>query len=274
MLITILGVILCAVLGAVIGSFLGVVLDRSFREEQFYKGRSYCEACKNQLSVIELIPIFSYIYLRGKCKYCYAKIPSHLFIFEVILSLSFGLIFFVFARSLFSPSLSVLISFIFALLLCALLTYIFISDLKYMAISTYCFIWLFVLYVFGVLANVYIIEMPIFHQLFFSNYLDHLYGAIAMLAFFWPTYYLSKEKLMGEGDVYLGFLFGLFLGFKLSLVMWFISFLTGAIIGLLLIAISKKSFKSALPFGPFLVIGFIAAIFWGQYLSDLLFYYL
>ena len=143
-----------------------------------------------------------------------------------------------------------------------------------MAISTFCFGDLFVLYLLGMAINQYLINLPIVDLLFFNNYWDHFYGALAMFLFFWLTYFLSKEKLMGEGDVYLATLFGLFLGFKLSLVMWFLAFLIGALFGLALIFTRKKSFKSALPFGPFLIIGFVLAIFYGDLFASLLLYYI
>ena len=74
---------------------------------------------------------------------------------------------------------------------------------------------------------------------------------------------------MGEGDIYLSAILALFLGSVLSIVMWFVSFFTGAVTGVALVLVHRKKLKSKIPFGPFLIIGFVVSFLFGSVLFDL-----
>ncbi len=146
---------------------------------------------------------------------------------------------------------------------------IFLSDLKYMLISDWQFIIVgllylagFVIYFFGDVSSL---------SIFYADLYSHFAGALLMVAFFGGIVLFSREKLMGQGDIYLAGILGLFLGFYLSIVMWFIAFLSGALIGVILISSRLKKFKSAVPFGPFIILGFFVSLFFG---STLIEYYL
>jgi prepilin signal peptidase PulO-like enzyme (type II secretory pathway) len=93
---------------------------------------------------------------------------------------------------------------------------------------------------------------------------DHLFAALFAFGFFFIIWAISKGKWMGFGDVKLALFMGLFLGWPNILAALFFAFISGSIIGLILIALQKKKMKSEVPFGPFLVAGTFFALFWGE----------
>ena len=99
-------------------------------------------------------------------------------------------------------------------------------------------------------------------------FLGSLFMAILIGAFFWGPIILTKGKGMGGGDVKLGAFMGLMLGFPSSLVALIFAFFTGALVSLILIVFRKKHFGQTIAFGPFLVMGALIALFWGQIILD------
>lgn len=252
-----------------IGSFLNVVIDRVIRGEQFIKGRSYCESCKHELGTKDLIPLFSYIFLKGKCRYCGAPISKLLPITELITALTYSFItYWYFFLSDFSINSSVfklesLLFLLFVYILFTALILLFFSDLKYKLIPDIYTIILAVNYIFFALFY-FIFKPEIYsYSILFTPLSSHLFSALSMLVFFGLLYILSRKKALGEGDIYLSAVLALYLPLVLSIVMWFASFLLGAGIGLMLLVIYKKNRKYAVPFGPFLILGFLVALLWG-----------
>lgn len=260
------------VIGSALGSFGSVVVDRMNRDESFIKGRSYCEKCKHVLSSKDLIPLFSYLSLGGKCRYCKKNIPIELFISEIFFGLSIAVVgSFFFFNFLYTEALVFVqvLKLIWFVILVFNLLLIFLSDLKYMLISDWQFIILGLVYAIGF--GIYILFGGSGLSIFYADINSHFAGALLMVAFFGGIVFFSKERLMGQGDIYLAGLLGLFLGFYMSIVMWFLAFLSGALVGVLLISSRLKKFKSAVPFGPFLILGFFLALFFGTTLIE---YYL
>lgn len=266
-----------AVLGALFGSFINVVVDRSFHDESFLKGRSHCDSCKQPLKVLDLIPIFSYVVLGGKCRYCKSIIPAGNLSVEIVSSLTFFFfgIFLVgrFPNNYLFINLFTIQNFLFLLFWISLLVsllIIFVSDFKYMVISTSHFLALMIIYVFGFVIN-YFFPGQYLLSFFYENWISHIYGLLAMFIFFGSLSYFSKERLMGEGDIYLSAIFGLYLGLEKTIIMWFLSFFIGSIFGIALLLSRKKKMASAIPFGPFLIIGFILSAFFSAEIET--FYY-
>ena len=113
-------------------------------------------------------------------------------------------------------------------------------------------------------------------SIFFSSHtkyyiLNTIYSAFGAAFFFLAIVLLTREKGMGMGDVKLAFFMGLLLGFPNILVALFLSFFLGAVIGIILIITGKKTFKSEVPFGPFLVTGTFLALFFGERIIDFYF---
>jgi leader peptidase (prepilin peptidase) / N-methyltransferase len=232
-------------LGLIIGSFLNCVVFRLEKEESFLKGRSYCPNCRHQLTWLDLIPVFSFLFLGGKCRYCKKKISWQYPLVEISTAILFVLVAYFSFPDFLTTS--------YLLLTTSLLLVIFIFDLKHYIIPD------------GAIFSA--IGIALVYDLLRSDLLgrsDLLISAIGAALFFLAIFLISKGKWMGFGDVKLAFFMGLFLGFPKILVALFLAFLIGAIIGVCLIIFGKKKFSSEVPFGPFLIIGTFLALFFGE----------
>ena len=235
-------------IGLIIGSFLNCVIYRLEKKQSFLSGRSFCPKCKHKLSWQDLIPVFSFILLKGKCRYCHKKISFQYPFVELATGILFVLIFGHWDLG-FDWSLVIGIWDLFYLLVIAcFLIIIFVYDLKHYIIPDK------IIYPAIVIAFLY--------QLF--GHWDFIFAAFGAAAFFLAIVLISREKWMGMGDVKLAFLMGLILGLPNILVALFSGFFLGAIIGTGLIISKRKTLKSQVPFGPFLVAGTFIALFWGQ----------
>jgi prepilin signal peptidase PulO-like enzyme (type II secretory pathway) len=237
--------------GLEVGSFLNCVIYRLQTGESFLKGRSYCPHCKHILSWQDLIPIFSFLILKGKCRYCSKKISLQYPLVEFFTAILFVLIFNAAALNLRT---------IYYLIIGCFLIVIFVYDLKHYLIPDK------IIYPAIALALIFNFQFLISKQLLIFKYA--ILSAVLASAFFLSIFLISRGRWLGFGDVKLAFLMGLFLGFPKILVALFFSYLIGAIIGIGLILAKKKNLKSEVPFGPFLVIGTFISLFWGNILID------
>jgi len=240
-------------LGLVIGSFLNVLVDRLPKGESVIKGKSYCDNCKKNLKWYDLIPLLSFTSLKGKCRYC----SSLLSLYYPIVELATGLIF-VATALFFLNNFELIVTLIYYLFIMSSLIVIFFADLKY-----------------GIIPDKIVFPSIVvsFIYLFFilnSLFLIHLFSALGACLFFLSLFLVTRGKGMGFGDVKFSFLMGLILGFPNVIVSLYIAFLTGAIVGCILIIWRKKRvFGTAIPFGPFLVLGCLTAIFFGDFLTQI-----
>lgn len=223
--------------GLIVGSFLNCVIYRLETGRSFLQGRSFCPHCKHQLSFWDLIPVFSFLFLGGKCRYCYQKISWQ----YPLVELATGIIFFQTATMVSNISTGV-----YLLLIIPFLVVIFVYDLKHYIIPDKV--------IYPAIAIVGIFNFQIINFL----------SAILAASFFLVIVLASRGKGMGIGDIKLAFFMGLFLGWPSILVALFLAFLTGAIIGTGLIISKNKTLKSEVPFGPFLVVGTFIALFYGN----------
>ena len=233
--------ILIFIFGLVVGSFLNCLIYRLEVGEGFLKGRSFCPYCRHILSWQDLIPLLSFLILRGKCRYCQKSISWQYPLVEIATGLLF--------LSIFNFQFS-----IFNLIIACFLIIIFVYDLKHYIIPDK------IIYPAIVIVLIY--------NFLRSDLLgrsDLLLSAFGAATFFLAIVLVSRGTWMGIGDIKLAFLMGLFLSWPKILVALFLAFSIGAIIGLGLIVSGKKTLKSEVPFGPFLVTGtFIALFFGGQ----------
>ena len=188
-------VVLAFTLGAVIGSFLNVVIIRVPRHEPISgaHNRSHCMSCGHQLGTLDLVPIFSYIFLGGKCRYCKAKISPRYWIVELITACAFTL-------SLIFLGLTVYLAMAFVLI--AALVVASGVDIDRMEIPYTCSIVITVLGIIATIMSVFTNDMP---------WYDHLIGAVAVSV---PFGILAMFGAMGGGDVQLMAAAGLLLGWK------------------------------------------------------------
>ncbi len=238
-------------IGVSLGSFLNCIIYRISIDEK-PKGRSYCPKCKHKLSYKDLVPVFSYIFLLGKCRYCKEKISLEYLLVELLTGALF-----LFAYFFVGVSVEL---FIFFFILFFLIL-IFVYDVKHYIIpdfATFSLIGVSFLYLVFLAFTENDLEI-----LFFG-----IFSAIGSFLFFFTIFYITKGKGMGFGDVKFVVFMGLFLGFPNILIGLFISFVLGAIIGLTLIALKRKKIKSQVPFAPFLIIGTLLAYFYGKEITD------
>jgi len=236
--------------GASIGSFLNVLIDRLPQDKKI-TGRSICDHCHHQLSWYDLIPILSFFLLKGCCRYCRKKISFQYPLVELITGLLFVFTFSlktVFIKDSLFLRLSLL-----GIVSCFIV--IFFSDVKYHLISDYILWALFCFSLFFHLAT----NFNLFQLIFI-----YFFSSIIVAFPIWLIYFLSKEKAMGLGDVYLSAILGFLLGWQKGFLALYLAFVSGGIFGLFLILFGRKKLKSKIAFGPFLVIAALVMLFWGE----------
>jgi len=232
--------------GLFFGSFLNVLIDRITNGEQFWKGRSHCDYCKHTLSWYDLIPLFSFLLLQGKCRYCHKRLSYYYPFLEICTAFLFVLTYLVL------PDKSIINIFYYLIIVSSLIV-IFFTDLKYTLIPFVIVIPLCIL--------VYLHIFIFTPGLLFST----LISAFGVMVFFLILFFLTQGKGMGFGDVVYAFLMGSILDYPRIIVGLYLAFIIGAIVGLLYIFISKKKLKgTTIPFGPFLVLGTYIALFFSQ----------
>ena len=245
------------VLGAIIGSFLNVVLYRLPRGLNFGASRSFCPHCKKILRWYQLIPIFSFVFQKGRCAFCQKKISWHYPLVEFLTGIIFVLIFRYFGDFSFLGILK--IAFLWGV--GAILILACFYDIFYYEIPNGFIILLFV---FGILY--FVVE---FFQGKNLNFQSHLLGFLVGGGFLFPFFYFSDETLMGGADVKLMAFLGGFLGFPLVLMVLASAFIIGGFFASWLLIFKIKKPKDPLPFGPFLILGFFLTLFFGNFVLNL-----
>jgi leader peptidase (prepilin peptidase)/N-methyltransferase len=257
-------------LGLIFGSFLNTVIYRLRKGEGFVMGRSTCPHCDHQLAWDDLIPVFSFIILGGKCRYCGHKISWQYPAVELITGILF-LGAFHQNVDLFFDFLSFgVLKIIFLFYVISSLVVIFVYDLKHYLIPNK------VVYPLIGITALWIPVSAFFFQIYsLAEVLSFFVVAFEVMAFFWIIHVMTGGNGMGMGDVKFGFFMGLLLGGDQVIIALFLSFLIGAIVGLVLIMIGEKGFKSEVPFAPFLVSGTFLVMFFSDFFLNLdLFWFL
>ena len=238
--------ILIIVLGVVVGSFLNVCIYRLPRNISIVTPRSKCTNCDHQIKSWENIPIISYIFLGGKCSNCKTKISLRYPIVEALTAVIYFIIYNYYGVTIETLLLLVVFSVII------ILTFI---DMDFQILPNNLLI-------------IGLIPVVIFVYLQYSeSIINHLIGGIMLFAIFLLIGYLGKLAYkvdsMGMGDVKYATVIGLFLGWKLGIVVFIVSFFSAAIL-IVIISLGRKiDRKQRLAFGPFLSLGCLIAFFWG-----------
>lgn len=238
--------------GIFVGSFLNVIIDRFPRNETFLKGRSYCEHCKHLLSWLDLIPVFSFLFLLGKCRYC----KKFFGWWYVSIELTTGILFA--ATVIFlqhSHSFSLLLLFVYLIIVSSLIV-IFFTDLKSGLIPDFAVALLF----FSSIGLVFLMSTPL---------LPAVLSGLGACLFFALLVLITKGKGMGLGDVKYAFVMGFLLGYPAIVVSLYIAFLTGGVVSSILIVWKKKSLKNTIAFGPFLVAATLLGVFFPNMILSL-----
>ncbi len=242
------------IIGVFFGSFLGVLVDRIHIGESIVKGRSHCDFCKKELSPLDLIPLLSFIYLNGKCRYCKHKLSLHYPLIELTTGLFFAFNAFYFLSNSFD--LQSLINFLFGVTISCGAIIVFFTDLRFGIIPDKILMALFILSLIFMLS-----KAP-------GSILIHILSAVFGGGFFLLIFLLTRGKGMGFGDVKFSFLIGFILGFPSFVLSFYLAFLTGATLSIILILWGKKRLRSdTIPFGPFLTLGFLIAFYFSNQIT-------
>ncbi len=243
------------IFGLIVGSFLNAVIFRLHKKKSFVSGRSECMKCHTTLQPMDLIPLFSFIFLKGRCRYCSTKLSWQYPAVEFGTALVFGLL------AVHGGEVASLLLFrniIFA----AVLIVIAVYDWKHYLILDK------VVFPSLVLSLVLAIALDWslgYTFLSFSSFtLGGVLTGLLISGFFLFQYVISKGTWIGFGDVKLGLLLGLILGWPEGLLSLFVAYIIGALFGLVLIAMNKKQMSSRLPFGTFLSFSAIITLIYGD----------
>ena len=236
--------------GLIFGSFLNVVIYRVPIGKSVVTPGSFCTKCGKHVRFFDNIPVLSYIFLKGRCRYCKAKISIMYPLIELFTSFTFYLTWISFSESILYT--------VFSLIFLCLMIALSIIDLKHMILPD---------------------EMTVGGSILFFIFsffnptvrtVDALLTGSAAFLLFWGIYffYLKVRKIegLGQGDIKMVLLLGLFLGVNKFIVAVLIASLSGLIVGVFIILTRKKNFQYALPFGTFLGLGSYISLFWGNYL--------
>jgi leader peptidase (prepilin peptidase) / N-methyltransferase len=245
--------VLYAILGAVVGSFLNVCIDRLPLRQSLAQPPSHCAACGRRLTAAELIPIFSYLALAGRCRTCGAAIPKRVLMVE---ALTAGLFAWLWAWNSTPLPLAV------ATLYTCILVIIFFIDLEHRLILNR------VIYPAMILAaGLAVLRSLPGDPLGLSPVaptwgLALIGGGLGFLAIYLPAW-LSKGG-MGAGDVKLGAFAGLAVGFPAILAGLFWGFFAGGLLAAFLLVTKIRGRRDAIPYGPFLSAGAWIALLYGR----------
>lgn len=248
-------------MGLCIGSFLNVVIFRLPADKSIVFPNSSCNDCNEKLKAIDMIPVFSYIFIGGKCRYCKKPISIQYPLVEFFTGVIWLL---TYTRYGFSIE-TVAIIFLYTLLIP-----IALIDLKHMIIPNGLVL---VGFVGGLALSAYHIFVEPFSLYRSPAWYSPFIGMISAAGILFIIALLSFIRYrddggMGMGDVKLFIPIGMFLGWKLSLLSLFISIMIGGIISIILLIFKVLDKKSALPFGPFIVISTFICGFLGNQIID------
>lgn len=302
-------VILGFISGIFLGSLIKALADRSLKNVTFL-GRSRCEFCKKSLFWFDLIPVFSYFFLKGRCRFCHKKLSVEYLLAEILMGILIGFLFWhSFSGSkltflqLFNnfqllgsfkansivifQSFSFLSDLLFKTFFISVLCILFLTDIKDMFIPDrivipaikITFFYLLFLTVLKIGYLYYYLTLSPIGQKLLPPYSDYfqthaqitaepltqgILMAVLIAGFFMALIIITRGRGMGGGDVKLGALIGLSLGLPNSLIALVLAFFTGAVFSLFLILFGRKHFGQTIAFGPFLVLGSISALFFGN----------
>jgi len=235
--------VLIFIFGLVVGSFLNVVIYRMRELDTILNTRSHCPECKKEIRWYDLIPFLSFILLKTRCRYCAKPISWQYPLVELATGAIFVALFYLYGFSW---------DMLFYVIISMFLIVIFVYDLIHSIIPDEM-LWPAV--IISLLYLAFGGGLGVFKMA--------LMGVAIAVGFLGIIYVLGKGKWMGMGDVKLAVLLGLITPFPYVLLTLFSAFIVGSIIGIILMLTGKKTMKSEIPFGPFLIIGVYISLFFG-----------
>jgi leader peptidase (prepilin peptidase)/N-methyltransferase len=249
--------VLFTLIGLAIGSFLNVCIDRLPAHKSLVSPASRCDACEKVLTVRDLMPVFSYLILRGRCRFCGAKIPLRVLLVETLSGLIFFLAFWRFGLS---PQFGIAVFWSSIFLVVIFIDWehqLILNKITYPA-AVVALLLLGVDSVFpgaGILEDLKMVPQP-------SILSGLIGGGVAFL--FFLIVFLINPRGMGMGDIKLVALIGLAMGIPFSIIALLIGIVIGGIIAIIILALKIKGRKDVIAYGTFLAIGPILMLLWGS----------
>ena len=241
---------LALVFGSVIGSFLNVCIYRIPQNIAISRPRSYCPKCSNPICALDNIPIISFVMLKGRCRNCDKKIRLQDPAVELLTALLTMAVVWKFDFTILT---------IFYLSLIYILITISFIDLEHMIIPDGLVLAAALLGLMALIFNI----LPI-------GWMESVYGALLYGGVLAGVGYMGKRvykmDALGGGDVKLAGVLGLYLGWEMSMISLLLAFLVAALFVVVGLSVGRLSRKQLIPFGPFLALGAIMTIFWGEQL--------
>ena len=242
-------IIIFALLGLAVGSFLNVCIDRLPQNKSIAFPPSHCEACQHKLAVKDLIPVFSYLRLRGRCRYCQASVPRRLFWVELATGVVFALLAWHYGLS---PALGIM-----AFYAC-LFIIIFVIDLEHgLILNKVVYPGMVVALLLALYPWPWLTESMGMRVAYAA-----LGGAIGFALFLLIA--IVSRGGMGWGDVKLAALIGLATGFPLVFLSIIMGAILGGIMAVALVIAKKRKRRQTIPFGPFLAVAAMITLLWGS----------
>ena len=243
-----------ALLGTVVASFLNVCCDRLPVGESLVYPPSHCSACQCRLAPKDLIPVFSYLWLHGRCRYCQASIPRRILWVEIGTGVLFGYLYWHYMVWHGGSAIELAVTAFY----CCLFIVLLVIDLEHRLILNKV--------VYPAAAVALVIDFLAPKPGIISGAIG---GGVGLVLFLIPA--LVYPGGIGWGDVKMAALIGLVTGFPLTLVALLLAVILGALVAGLLLALKIKKRKEAIPFAPFLSVATLVTLLWG---SNILTWYL
>jgi leader peptidase (prepilin peptidase)/N-methyltransferase len=246
--------VIFVLLGMIVASFLNVCCDRLPVGQSLVQPPSHCPACSRRLAAKDLIPIFSYLWLRGRCRYCQAPIPKRVLWVEITTAVLFGLAY-------WQYSLSVELA--IALFYISLFMVILVIDLEHgLILNKIVYPALLVALLLSIFFSLFLPQIEIVPEIKQAA----IGGGIGFIVFLLVV--IVSRGGMGWGDVKLAALIGLVTGFPLIIIALLMGIILGGLVAVLLLALKIRKRKEAIPFGPFLAVATIVTLLWGNYILN------
>lgn len=247
--------------GAIFGSFAGAMAWRLKESKKTVNDRSECEKCHHKLGVADLLPVLSWLMLRGRCRYCRKPIGRLSLVIELLTGLAFLLSF------LFWPyGFGALLPFVvFGLwLIClVILSVLFVYDWRWGLLPNK------LIYPLIFVSLAFFVGKMLLDQVAVASWpLEILLGLLPITGVYGVLYLVSKGDWVGDGDVRLGVAIGLLLGWQGAWLVLILSNLLGFLYVLPGLMSHKLSPRSRVPFGPFLIVATCITMFFGDNLVD------
>ena len=240
-------IVLIFILGLIVGSFSNVCIYRIPRNESIVYPASHCPKCRTIIKPIDNIPLLSYILLKGRCRNCKSKISIQYPVVEFLTGFIYLIIYLIYGLS---------IQTLIYIILASSLIIISFIDLNEQIVPD-------VISLPGIVLG-FIISFFVSYISFVNSALGILAGGGIILIIGLAGSVIFKKEAMGGGDVKLAAMIGAFLGWRYIIISLFLGFFLGAIVGIILILSKIKSREDVVPFGPFIVLGSLITLLWGE----------